>query len=202
MIRKVIRGVIYMANGPIRAVIQGGREKMTAWLDFPRTVIARSPQGGGACLLRVSRRDAEKAAMRGRRQPVFDFWAVIMGEPPPVNAVRAVLPLCRIDQAHACFQGIQRPLAEDDIGENVVSYILKPRNFYRFEASQAMACVATPFEVPADLVFVAYARLDVPYEPTIGGIVGTLTHWSFVESDPADAMLPVDWNTRYKRRLW
>lgn len=189
---------------PTLTVLDGGAEPNPRWLDLPATLVAKSPHDPtDACVYRVSRRDIIKAARQGRRQPVFDFWSIIAGQPPPVNNVRAVLPLIRLDQAHACFRGANRPLAEDDTAADCVAYVLKPRNFYRFDIKQAMSCVAWPCEVPSDLVFMVYARLDVPCaEPAAGGIIGVLNHWKFVETDPDDASLPVDWQTRFTTRLW
>jgi hypothetical protein len=133
---------------------------------------------------------------------VFEFWSIIVGVPPPVNAVRAVLGLTQLSQAHACFRGIERPLAEDDNGDNVLAYVLNPRLFYAFDAREAMASVASPCEVPDGFVFVVYARLDVPCSEGVGGIIGALTHWGFVEADPAAPGLPIHWEVRYKKRLW
>ena len=47
-------------------------------------------------------------------------------------------------------------------------------------------------EVPDDLVFVAYVRLDAPCEEEGSPLKGALTHWGFVETDQLDPLLPVD----------
>lgn len=188
---------------PRLTVISGDARPSSRWLDFPQSVVARSPFDKlDACLLRVSRADVVKAATQGRRQPAFDFWSVIAGQPPPVNNVRPVLPLMRLDEAHACFRGIKRPLAEDNDGHEVVAYVSKPLKFYYYDVRMAMSSLASPGEVPNDLVFISYARLDAQREPEGSGYVGVLTHWAFVECAPDDNMLPVDHETRYMRRLW
>lgn len=189
---------------PTLAILDGDAEPNPRWLDLPATIIAKSPHDQlDACVYRVSRADIVKAARQRRRQPIFDFWSIIAGVPPPINNVRGVLPLMRLDQAHACFRGANRPLAEDDNAADCVAYALKPRFFYRFDIKQAMSCVAWSCEVPEDLVFMVYARLDVPCEaPAAGGIIGVLSHWKFVETDPADSSLPVDWQSRFRTRLW
>ena len=53
--------------------------------------------------------------------------------------------------------------------------------------------------VPADLVFMAYVRLD---EPSDGATRGVLTHWQFVEADNKHGDLPLGFEHRYDRRHW
>ncbi len=192
-----------MAKRPELTLIQGDRQQSARWLDFPQTIVAKSPHDPyKACVFRVSRVDAMKAAGKARRNPAFAFWSMVLGLPPPVNAVRPELNLSRLDQAVACFEGIKRPIAEDEVGRHMVAYILNPRIFYAFDVRKSLACVAAAHEVPGDLVFVVHAKLDVPCDMSSGGIVGAVTHWGFVENDPANPSLPIDWNSRYDRRLW
>jgi hypothetical protein len=102
-------------------------------------------------------------------------------------------------QAHACFRGIERPLAEDDDGANVVAYVLRPRFFYEYDPN--MVSLAQRVPVPRDLVFITYARLlDQTGEP--GEPVGVITHWGFVEADPKNLRLPINSTTRYREQLW
>ena len=108
--------------------------------------------------------------------------------------------LSKLEHAHACFRGVKRPCDTDESGEGVIAYVLKPSSFYEYAADPV--CVAKKAEVPSDLVFVAYVRLDVPCEPFGHILKGILTHWQFVESDRLDESLPVDFETRYSRRLW
>ena len=93
-----------------------------------------------------------------------------MGEPPPVPNVRswgvnapAEDGLTSLVEAHACFRGICRALAEDDKGDNVVIFILNPRYFYVHSTN--MVCAAEKRSTPPGLVFAVHARLDVPHDP-------------------------------------
>jgi hypothetical protein len=184
-------------------VIEGGGVRSSKWLAFPATVAARPPYGGDElCFYRIAREDALKAARAARRQPVFDLWSVVLGEPPRVPGVSRLGKegLTCLSQAHACFSGVRRPIGEDDDGTGFLAYVTKPRQFYVYQPS--MACVATLSEVPSDLVFVTYVKLDVPCAPGPPRIKGVITHWQFVESDGRDGMLPVDYDTRYDARLW
>jgi hypothetical protein len=130
---------------------------------------------------------------------------MILGNPPPVPGVSArndLLPgaLMSIAEAHACFQGIERPLAEDNDGGEVVAYILRPRFFYEYDPD--MVSVALKVPVPRDVVFVVYARLFASGVVVASGQTGVITHWGFVEADSADQKLPVNHSSRYRDRLW
>lgn len=176
------------------------------WLRFPNFVHAPSPfDRTRLCRLRISHADTRKAAQVGRRQPAFDLWSMVLGCPPPVPGVGArndMIPgaLASIAEAHACFRGIQRPLAEDDDGGGVVVYIIRPRFFYEYDPN--MLSVALKVPVPRDIVFATYARLVDSDNASSTGTAGTITHWGFVESDRADPRLPINYESRYRTRLW
>jgi hypothetical protein len=176
------------------------------WLRFPETVRAPSPFNRiELCTLKISHNDTYKAARAGRRQPAFDLWSMVLGNPPPVPGVDArndQLPgaLMSIAEAHACFRGIERPLAEDDEGSNVVAYVLRPRFLYEYDPD--MVSVAHKIPVPRGVVFVVYARLIDPNKVVASGPIGVITHWGFVEADSADPKLPVNHTSRYRFRLW
>jgi len=107
--------------------------------------------------------------------------------------------LIKLVEAHACFRGIRRALAEDDDGENVVTYVLKPPCFY--EKVTNLVCLAQKRATPEDLVYTAHARLDVPVDPN-SPTIGVVTHGGFVEADRNNALLPRDYESRYAERLW
>src|ERR1700730_4426746 len=165
------------------------------WLKFPSSVHAPSPIDRNVlCRLRISHNDTSKAARAGRRQPAFDLWSIILGNPPPVPGVGArndSIPgaLTAIAEAHACFRGIQRPLSEDNDGGDVIAYILRPRFFYEYDPN--MVSVALKVPVPRDVVFVVYARLVKADIVAAGEPTGVITHWGFVEADNANPRLPV-----------
>ena len=60
---------------------------------------------------------------------------------------------------------------------------------------------AVKHATPEGLLFAAYARLDMPWDAQ-GTTVGVVTHGGFVESDPANPLLPEDPASRYIQRLW
>ena len=192
---------------PTLRVIRGTADPCPPWLDFPPTVVALSPSGRTAtCRFRLSREDSIKAASMRRLQPIWDLWSIVLGEPPPVPNVTtwgvnvpAEEGLIKLVEAHACFRGIRRAIAEDDDGENVVTYVLKPPCFY--EKVTNLVCLAQKRATPEDLVYTAHARLDVPVDPN-SPTIGVVTHGGFVEADRNNALLPRDYESRYAERLW
>lgn len=201
----MVRGAVG-APSPKRPVITDFAGAPGDWLRFPNFVHAPSPfDRHTLCRLKISHADTRKAARAGRRQPAFDLWSIVLGCAPPVPGVDTrndMIPgaLTSIAEAHACFRGIERPLAEDNDGRDVAIYILRPRFFYEYDAN--MVSVALKVPVPRDVVFATYVRLIDSDMVDLASLAGTITHWGFVESDRADPRLPINYETRYRARLW
>ncbi|TPI39198.1 hypothetical protein FJW07_13490 [Mesorhizobium sp. B3-1-9] len=161
---------------------------------------------------RVATGDVRKHLQAGRRQPILDLWWHVHGEVPPVPGVSASSigssqGTPGLAGAHACFRGLMRPAGEDDRGFDFAAFITKPATGFRYEPS--MACPIRQYQIPGDLVFVIYARLDFPegrrHNPVDGKppvTEGVIMLWQFVECDPKDPMLPIDHQLRFRRRLW
>lgn len=202
----MVRGVARTTTAARNGVVTDIRNAHGEWLRFPNSVRAPSPFDQlTLCTLKISHHDTCRAARAGRRQPAFDLWGVVLGNPPPVPGIDARNdplpgPLTSIAEAHACFRGIERPLAEDDDGWDVVAYILRPRFFYEYDPN--MVSVALKVPVPRGVVFVVYARLANEKDVVASGVSGVITHWDFVEADSADPKLPVNHSSRYRERLW
>jgi len=179
--------------------------QLGSWLDFPATVQAPSPEDRAVlCDFVLGSADAATMARIGRRQLTFEMWSMILGvEPPVIGCARRNWKtqgeLTRLAEAHALFKGIERPLADDDDGSDVLAYVLNPK--FMYENSPDMVSVALKVAVPQDVVFVVYARLNKASGGP-NGARGTVTHWHFVEADPAFPTLPVDFSSRYRTRLW
>ena len=183
-------------------VIQGDWVASPKWLDLPATVRSRSPEDRNTlCRVRVNREDVHKAAANRRRQPAYEFWSILHGKPPPVphRVENPDAGLMTLFDAHACFQGVRRPIAEDADGDGFLAYILKPTVFFLYEPRPPLV-LCLKEEVPEDLVFVAYVKLDNPAETN--ATKGVLTHWHFVEADKRDALLPAGFDQRYVKQLW
>ncbi len=161
---------------------------------------------------RVASGDLQKHLENGRRQPILDLWWHVYGELPPIHGAGRYSSILRdseqgLHSASACFRGIMRPVAEDDRGLDYATFVTKPATGFRYQPS--MSCLIEPYAIPKDLVFLIYAQLDFPegraYQAKIGNrpvTNGVVTHWQLVECDPENPSLPVDYKTRFRRRLW
>jgi hypothetical protein len=180
-------------------------EVIGAWLALPDRVRAPSPADREAqCFLRLGVGDVMTMAQSGRRQLAFEAWSCVLGLPPPIPGCghrnrNMSGQLTSLEHAHALFQGLNRPLAEDDEGSDVLAYVLKPKFMYRYDAN--MVSVALKIAVPQDVVFVVYARLDNACNGPESDR-GTVTHWGFVEADQTSPELPTEFSSRYRTRLW
>jgi hypothetical protein len=196
------------------AVIDGAGSAPSPWLDFPQTVIARSPfNKEQPVFFRFAKNDIQKALSLGRRQPILDAWSMIWGKPPPLPNISRLLPrldacpLSSIQTAHACFRGVKRPVGEDDRGFDVVVMISRPR--WMIASQPSLVCVGELVPVPNDVVFATYIKLDQPPVGRLGVAIdttmirGVITHWHFIEAEiVGDEILPVEHKERYRKRLW
>lgn len=194
-------------------LIHGGGRDIPAWANLPSTVLGRSPfEKSEAMIFRLAKHDLVRQLEAGRRQPVYEAWGSIIGKVPPVpNASRLHerlqrTPLLSLKDAHACFRGLKRPIGDDPRGFHHVAYILKPDLMISYRPH--MVCLAHLDEVPRDVVFAIYCKMDYPVErgnlwtqgrhPTSG----VITHWGFIEADPIDPLMPVGYDARYRKQMW
>lgn len=195
-------------------LIQGGGFSPPSWRDIPSTVLARSIANRElVAFYRVAQDDVQKALAVNRRQPLLDLWSAVVGEIPPFPNAKSKwgaqakrLPLVAMADAHACFRGLKRPMGNDDRGFDCYAFVSKPTHRFAYEPS--LSCCLKLIDVPADLVHITYVRCDQPLrrsrasENGSAASVGVVTHWHFVEADPADALLPIDFGNRYRQRIW
>jgi hypothetical protein len=110
-----------------------------------------------------------------------------------------------LDAIHA-FMGLNRPLmhaGDMEADRNVIVYSWQPKVDYtwaggRFDGSPTSK---TP---PPNRVFVVLVRQDNNPEsyPGFGSIFGSIERWNWVMEDPDLPLAPVDWQNRYKQKLW
>src|SRR4051794_35729205 len=67
-----------------------------------------------------------------RLSPIFQMWAHVVGEPPPINNISRIdrLPvkpsLTTLDDSVACFRGVKRPYTDEEEGSSILIYVLNP----------------------------------------------------------------------------
>lgn len=194
-------------------LIHGGGRNVPSWANLPSIVLGRSPfDKTEPIAFRLAKHDLLRQLESGRRQPVYEAWGSVVGRLPPVPNVTRLdaqlsrMPLVSLSEAHACFRGLKRPIGDDSRGFDHFAYILKPTSMVVYRPD--MVCLAHLSEVPADLVFAIYCRMDYPLG--VGNLrvdgtrptSGVITHWGFVEADNANAFLPTGYDARYRKRMW
>ena len=194
---------------PQLTVIEGGGEGRPKLLRLPPTVSGPSPFARGMRIgYRIATGDVRRAYSANRRQPVLDLWAMVLGQLPPVanisryNHLTEQLKAQAVENAHAAFRGVRRPVGNDPHGFDHVVFITIPRVHFRYVPD--MVCVVKADEIPDDVVLATYVQLDFPHgrpnaakmKVPVGGVI---THWELVERD---GELPVRSSERYRQRLW
>lgn len=197
---------------PNLVVIQGGGVTPSPWRVLPSTLIGRSPHSRDQlALYRLATNDLQKDIEARKYQPVFNAWSLVLGKIPPIpNASKiekSLSPnqLISIRDAHACFRGLKRPVGGDDRGFDVYTFISKPNHYVRFKPG--MACQGVIANIPDELVFASYVRIDVGRRTqTPNGsqsmVTGVVTHWGLIEADPSDPTLPMGFKERYRKQIW
>jgi hypothetical protein len=199
---------------PTLRVIEGGGNPTPKLFDLPTAVLTRSPFSRDAIVgFRLATEDARKALDNNRRQPIYDLWSAVLGHVPPQTGASLDLPdgsiasLSGVATAYACFRGIRRPAGDDTAGYDFFAYVHKAEYTFKFEPSMSR-CVKL-VRVPDDLVFVTHMKLDYPEGRPYGknafkdaAVKGVITHWGFVEADPRNPMMPINHETRFRRRVW
>jgi hypothetical protein len=178
--------------------------RMAGWLQFP-PVVAPSADRGAEVFYEISEDFLGGHAGIGRRTPIFQAWAHLVGDLPPINNVarlaRGPLPptLCTLKDAVACFQGLQRPHDKEKNGESVLIYVLNPLVTVIFYPD--LACLARAQKVPVGVVLTVQVRPHPPLLASQSQLNGLVTRLEFVSSAPG-VSLPADYETRYAKPLW
>jgi hypothetical protein len=195
---------------PVLSVIEGGGQRLPSWREVPSVVLGRSPfDRTKITSFRIATHDIQKALDNYRRQPLLDLWACVVGELPNFAGVERYAQQfadnrSSLSQSHACFQGLKRPIGDDDHGFDVIAFVTKPAMTFTYAPD--FGCMIKPKAVPKDLIHVAYVQLDRVRAQSQSrselADTGTVIHWEFVEADATETLLPIDFQTRYRRRRW
>jgi hypothetical protein len=141
-----------------------------------------------------------------RHTPLFMVWAHLIGELPPINAIgkladSEITPtLCTLADATACFQGVQRPHSREPNGDNVLTYVLKPKVTIEFASD--MACLARAVSPSVAFALTVQVVLAQTLHDEIKGVTGLITRIEAVACDLGDPTLPVEYQDRYRMRCW
>ena len=174
-----------------------------SWLKFP-TVVAPSPDDPSAMwTCAISPIFVERNNFIARKTPVFQLWAHVVGQLPPINLIGTLRPaptLLTLKDAIACFKGVQRPYDTESNGESVLVYVLKPWVSLAYQPSSS--CLARSVTVPPETVLTVQIRPSTSLQKSQPGINGIVTRLEFVSSVGSAPPLPVEHEARYCQPLW
>lgn len=205
-------GVVQMMSSrprPKLTLIEGGAAMRPPLLQLPPTVLGPSPFNRSMRVgYRIAEGDVRRALEERRRQPILDLWSMVLGRLPPIANIsrysdyEGTLRDQALDQAHAAFRDVRRPVGDDPHGFDYFVFITNPSVHFRYVPD--MVCVVRPEELPTDVVLATYVLMDFPHGRASASrakvpVQGLVTHWELIERD---GLVPVHSEERYRRRLW
>lgn len=141
-----------------------------------------------------------------RLTPLFMLATHVFGALPPINAIAKLESanpsptLMTLLDAHACFEGIERPHDDEDNGDTVLVYVLKPVTTIEYRAN--LSCVAEAAKPPNSSVLTVLVRTNGALQDGNVSLDGHITRIEWVLSSPDDNNLPKAHETRYRIRHW
>lgn len=100
-----------------------------------------------------------------------------------------------------CFQGLKRPLmvgSNKDGDENVFVYTWKPDDDFEWHGDAIQGTIIR-LRPPQDSVYAVLVR-EHPLDGQ--GVSGVITRWNWIRKDDTLEGAPIDWQIRYKQKLW
>jgi hypothetical protein len=144
-----------------------------------------------------------------RLSPIFQLWAHVVGDAPPINNISRIsrLPvkpsLTTLADSVACFRGVKRPYDDEKDGASILVYVLNPAVTLVRDAD--MVCLAKAAKVSPDVALtvqvkpIKKADLQQGNDPLHDGVV---TRLEFVPGVGRGPVLPKRHEERYVTRLW
>jgi hypothetical protein len=106
---------------------------MTHWTT-PPDVTGPSPHDPNRQMkFGISRSFLVRLAEKNQLSDIWQIWAHVVGELPPINNIRRVMSaqdaptILTLNDATACFEGAMRPYDGERDGASVLFYVLKPK---------------------------------------------------------------------------
>lgn len=179
---------------------------MPHWLDLP---IVEAPSAEDRT--KLARYSVSTSLIEGygginRNTPLYQIWAHLVGQVPPINNIARVMrgeirpSLTTLRDTVACCAGIKRPHDDEEDGKSVLIYVLNPS--VTLIHYPDLVCVASVKKVPSNTVLTVQVRPQETLHSDQSQLNGVITRLEFVSSDPGNPRFPVDFETRYAQLLW
>lgn len=171
-------------------------------------VFAPSPDNPDDVIkLAVSQSTIEKLVVARRRTDIFQAWAHLVGEMPPVNNAELVRRTehgdCKISslaESHACFKGVHRRYDQDDNGSDVYIYVIDTPYTVRWQSD--LRTVAGIYPTPDGALLTVQVRSRAALHDCQEGIWGGITKWEFVNACKERTEYPEGFDNRYGKLVW
>lgn len=140
------------------------------------------------------------------RTPVYQVWLHLLGQLPPFpNASVAErdgveLSYTTLDQATACFRGLERPHGMEDNGDSVIVYVLGITGTVQYHARMTAPIRGVP--VRQGTVLTVQARQNDSDHKVNGDLYATITKLELVRADATNPNLPARFGSRYRTQCW
>lgn len=179
------------------------------WLRPPMVQAPSAKERGKSVTYAISEDYLYSHRGVSRLGPIFQMWAHVVGELPPINNISRIdrLPvkptLTTLADSVACFRGVKRPYDDEENGDSVLIYVLNPT--VTVIRDSGMVCLAKAAKLPDDVA------LTVQVKPSkIADLQGrnkllhdgVVTRLEFVPGDGGAPNLPKGHKERYVERLW
>jgi hypothetical protein len=192
------------------------------WLQ-PPSVVAPSPHDKSKTVRYAISESYIRTLLSGNRlTQIFQVWAHVVGELPPINNVSrlgrgTVRPsLTTMAQSVACFRGVKRPYDDEEEGDSVLVYVLNPP--VSIDRDVSLVCLAKAVRVPSDTCLTVQVKPTAALHPAPAAlnsdvtrsfddagaeaIHGELTRLEFISGNGETPILPERYSERYHQRLW
>jgi len=176
---------------------------MSDWKTF-EPIDVPGLNDGARLRLTVSQEFIDRHFEISRLTPIFQMNAHIYGRLPDINLISQVekseptTQLTTLDDAIACFEGIERPHDDEQNGDTVLVYVMRPD--VTIERKQSMACQASAAVPPKSSVLTVLVRTNLDLHDGDGAIDGSITRLEWVVA--GNDGLPKSHETRYARQHW
>ena len=141
-----------------------------------------------------------------RLTPLYQFHAHVLGRLPQINLISklensALVPdLTTLNDSTALFEGIKRPHDDEDNGDSVLIYVLRPT--ISIEWAATMSVMAQAIVPPQNSVLTVLVRTNLDLQDDAGPIHGCVTRVEWVKSSPDSQFLPNNSDQRYETKHW
>ncbi|HZE52852.1 MAG TPA: hypothetical protein VE111_06210 [Bradyrhizobium sp.] len=178
------------------------------WLK-PPAVKAPSPENKAEAVL-YTIADDYMYTLRAvhRLSPIFQIWAHVVGEPPPINNISRIerspvkVSVTTLSDSVACFRGVKRPYTDEKDGSSILIYVLNPA--VTLVRDTNMVCLAKAAKLGNVALTVQVRPVkEVDLQPDRNPLhQGVITRLEFVPGESTNPVLPQRHGDRYDTRLW